>query len=137
MQFVAQPMVGEYGFIPTFLFQEILFLMFLLWCAQATRRNATAPNAAAKVACYFGRNSLQFLLLHGWVIITIFPFLIEWLLPYDSKAIFLALLIVNPLIHAGLFMLLKRVLNRVLAFCFFAGRWLTKPLGSTRPLPAG
>lgn len=64
-QFVAQPMVGSYGFVPLFFAQESLAVFGLLWLAGLLTSTPLADALA-----WVGRRSLQLLVLHGWVILS-------------------------------------------------------------------
>ncbi len=120
IEFVAQPMVGEYGSLPVFIVQEILFLLFLLWFSQFRW-----PAILGRVVRYFGRPSAQFLLLHGWVITAVYPFMTSHFPPKENLLLILAFFLLNPCFHAALFKVLENPLNKVLMFCFASGRWVT------------
>ncbi len=119
INFVAQPMVGEYGFLPAFIIEQCCVFVGLLWIAQSL------PPAAHKIGQYFGRASLQFLLLHGWLIASILPLLWQFLPAKGNLLVLAAILFLNPPLHALIFKYTESYLNRVLAFCFAAGRSVT------------
>jgi len=113
LTFVSQPMVGGYGSIPVFLAQEALFAAFLLSMARLTR-----PLWITRFASYVGRNSVLFLLLNGWVILVIYPFLLP-LLPWrDSPLLFVGFLLGGTVLHWALFRLLHKPLSLLLQVSF-------------------
>ncbi len=119
IDFVAEPMVGSYGSLPVFIIEEFGVFLGVLWAAQSL------PAAITKIGRYFGRASLQFLLLHGWLVVTILP-VIFFFLPVKDELLAVAVIcILNPPVHALIFHYTERYLNRVLAFCFESGRSVT------------
>ena len=105
IEFVSQPMVGQFGFLPVFLAQEALFGLFLVAAASWTVPFVT------RTARFFGVPSLQILILHGWIIATSFPVL-GYLLPHHENVLLLILLFfAGPAVHAGLYLLLRMPLN--------------------------
>ena len=116
--FLPFPMVGAAGFIPFALLQEAGFLLFLLWVSQIE-----TPAFPRRIASWFGRFSLQFLLLHGWVITALYPFLIV-LIARESKAVLIAALLLNAPAHAILLRLLRPALDWAISLCFGFSRWL-------------
>jgi hypothetical protein len=117
--FVAAPEVGATGFLPAYIAAQFLFFLFLLWAAQVS------PPMARNIGRYFGRPSLQFLLMHGWVLVTIWP-MMSRLYPQQGNFIVpWAMLVFIPLTHAAIFKATETPLNRVLALCFKAGRTVT------------
>jgi hypothetical protein len=119
LDFIAEPEVGATGFLPAYIAAQFCFFLFLLWAAQA------APPVGRRIGRYFGRPSLQFLLLHGWVLVTIWP-MMSRLYPVQGNFIVpWAMLALIPLVHAILFKYTENVLNQVLAFCFRSGRIVT------------
>jgi hypothetical protein len=139
VDFVSQPMVGSYGSLPVFILEQLcLFLALLCW-AQAP------PAISIKIGRYFGRSSLKFLLLHGWLIVTVMP-IIGFFLPHKGNLLILvAIFVLNPWVHVGFFYLTESYLNRVVAFCFKSGRavadWIfavtSMKIGLRRPLSDG
>lgn len=119
IDFVAEPMVGSYGFLPVFLIEQLLFFFFMLWAAQ------NPPAWLGAVGRYFGRASLQFLLLHGWLIISLIPAITSLFPPHESVALVLGILLLNPPLHAAIFRFTENALNRVIAGCFDYGRSVT------------
>ena len=120
IDFVGQPMVGSYGFLPVYILQELCVFLGVLWAAQSM------PALIAKFGQYFGRASLQFLLLHGWLIVTLYPVLASFMPPRHEFLVLAAIAIFGPIIHAGVFYYTETYLNRVLAFCFESGRSVTE-----------
>jgi hypothetical protein len=76
---------------------------------------------------------LQFLLLHGWVLVTISPLIASFYPTSGYLAVPVLILVATPLLHAFIFRYTEPYLNRVLAFCFKAGRtvtdWIFDPPG--------
>jgi hypothetical protein len=125
LDFFAEPMVGSYGSLPVYLAAEMLFFIFLLWGAQLRR-----PIWPSHVARYFGRFSLQFLLMHGWLLVTIEPYLADnYFPPNPGKKIILAAFVLGPVVHAAAFFVLAKPLNWVVARCFLAARFCTSLAG--------
>lgn len=124
MLFAAAPSVGGFGSLPVFIAGVFLNFLFVLWAAQDPY-----PAVIGKVGRYFGRPSLQFLLLHGWVLVTIEPIIASYF-PLHEKIpenliLVLGLLIFIPAIHAVIFNYSEGFLNRVLNVCFKYGRSVT------------
>jgi hypothetical protein len=109
-------MVGAYGFLPVYIIAELGFFLFMLWAAQSP------PSVIGKVGRYFGRASLQFLLLHGWILVTIAPLIASFYPSSGYLAVPVLILVGTPLLHAFIFRYTEPYLNRVLAFCFSSGR---------------
>jgi hypothetical protein len=112
-------MVGGYGFLPVYILAELGFFLFMLWAAQSS------PAMFGKVGRYFGRASLQFLLLHGWILVTIAPLIASFYPARGYLAVLVLILVGTPLLHAFIFRFTEPYLNRVLAFCFSTGRAVT------------
>jgi hypothetical protein len=119
LNFIAEPTMGIFGFLPAFIVEEILFFLFFLYAAQ------NPPALIGRIGRYFGRPSLQFLLLHGWVLVGLEPAIANFLPRRENIALILAIFLLTPAVHAVLFNYLETMLNRVLASCFNAGRSLT------------
>ena len=119
VDFVAEPMVGAYGFLPVYIIEQFCLFLAILWMAQAM------PAFMGRIAQYFGRASLQFLLLHGWLIVTLFPVIANFLPLKGNILILAAIYLLNPPIHATIFYFTEGYLNRILAFCFQCGRSVT------------
>jgi hypothetical protein len=117
LDFVAGADIGGAGCLPVYLAAEILFFVGLLWGAQLAWSRLMVATAR-----YFGRSSMQFLLLHGWFLTTIEPAVTVYLFVLPARWLILAAMVFNPLVHAGLFRLLGGGLDQVIAACFRAGR---------------
>jgi hypothetical protein len=118
--FVAQPMVGGYGFMPMYFLQEGIAVIGLLWLSQ---RAATLP--VGRFLAYVGRRSMPLLLLHGWLILLLYG-LIPYVLPRDAGAwLFVAILAANTVLHLVLYRLLQWPLDRFIALCSAASRRVT------------
>ncbi|KAA9013010.1 hypothetical protein F4U94_17045 [Sphingobium limneticum] len=127
--FLPFPIVGSEGFVPLVVAQEIAFLPFLLWASQL-RLIPQLPQ----IAQWFGKASIQFLLLHGWLIAAFYPALVR-LFPFPPGPVpYLLTLALNPIVHAAAFLMLRPMLDRSLAWCFSFSRWsvqlVTSSLGS-------
>ncbi|WP_150290581.1 acyltransferase family protein [Sphingobium estronivorans] len=127
LNFLPYPMVGTAGFIPLALVQEVGFLLFLLWVSRLDR-----PVWPRRIARWFGRYSLQFLLLHGWVITAFYPLLIGALANQERHLLLAAVLLLNAPIHALLFHLLRPMLDRAIALCFSLSRGLVTRIPTLR-----
>ncbi|MDG5489250.1 hypothetical protein NYR55_11555 [Sphingomonas sp. BGYR3] len=124
VQFVSQPMVGQFGSAPVFLVQELSFLLFLLWVTQPL------PQIAwQRVPRLFGHNASAILLLHGWVIAALFPLLPPLFPEREQLWLFPVLLIGGVVAHAGMFLLFRPALERVLALCMVTARLIVEAPG--------
>lgn len=121
--FVAQPMVGGYGFMPLYFLQEGIAFIGLLWLAQGA-----AALAVGRFLAYVGQRSMPLLLLHGWVILTFYG-LIGPLLPAQAGMwLFVAIFAINTALHLVLYRLLHRPLHRFIALCSAASHRLVQLL---------
>lgn len=111
--FVAQPMVGQYGFLPILLLHELLFFVFVLWISQASR-----PRLLVGGVSFIGQASLQLLLLHGWLMITFYSLVLYVLPPGNNPWIGWVLMPIMPFLHVGVYLLFKGPLDRFVAICF-------------------
>jgi hypothetical protein len=109
LDFVSQPMVGQYGSLPVFLMQEALFGLFLVAAAGWTVPFIT------RTARFFGVPSLQILILHGWIIASLFPVLGYVLPHHENIALLVLLFFAGPAIHAAFYLLLRLPLNWTVA----------------------
>lgn len=105
--FVAQPMIGQYGSIVLYVPQQILFVLFLLWIAQ---RSSRSPFFGA-TAHYFGRASLPILLLHGWVLLTLYPGMLGALPRVETPFLYISIFSSALVVHAFLYAVLSRPLD--------------------------
>lgn len=112
LPFVAQPMVGQYGFLPVYLVQEVAFITFLLWVSAVT-----TGHTAGRLATYFGRPSLQMLLLHGWVLVALYPAAARGLPEQESLFLFIAIISAIIIVHGFLYEILGGALDMFLAGC--------------------
>jgi hypothetical protein len=117
--FVAQPMVGGYGFMPLYFLQEGIAVIGLLWLAQGA-----AALAVGRFLAYVGRRSMPLLLLHGWVILTFYGLIGPVLPPQAGLWLFVAIFAVNTALHLALYRLLRRPLDRFIALCSAASHRL-------------
>lgn len=116
-KFVAQPMVGEYGYLPAFAIYIVLAFLFLHWLSGVL--TATLPGRAFK---FFGKGSLQILLLHGWVLLTLYAPLLAHLPRWNELWFYLVIACVNMALHAGLYFSFRRPLNAIVRFDFALAR---------------
>lgn len=124
--FVSQPMVGQYGSAPIFLLQEFSFLLFLLWASQLL-----PDKPFNRIPRFFGLHATQLLLLHGWVIAGLFPFLRPIFPAQEHLWIFPLMLVGAAAFHAALFLITRPLLDKVLALCFALARMIVNV--GTRP----
>jgi hypothetical protein len=106
LRFVPQPMVGQYGSIFLYVPQQIAFFVFLVWAAQRS-----ANMMIGKVGFYFGRASIPILLLHGCVLVTLYPVMLNGLPTYENWFLFVAVFSSVVVIHALLYALLSGPLD--------------------------
>jgi hypothetical protein len=111
--FVAQPMIGQYGSILVYVPQQLMFIMFLLWISQRSSR--TPPGSTAR---YFGRASLPILLLHGWVLLTIYPGMLAAMPREETPFLYIAIFSSGLVVHAFLYTILARPLEKLQVFVF-------------------
>lgn len=104
--FVQQPLIGEMGF-PPLLYLSLGFGYCLLAYAAVSLIGTWAGRAIRQ----FGSNSLLYLLMHGWVIVTIYPLAVQFLPDREQWFVYLGLVLVLPLGHWLLFILLFRPLS--------------------------
>ncbi len=119
LTFVAEPMVGEYGFLPAYMAMVAGGSVLLLWGAQRV-----ADTRAGMAARFFGRPSLVFLLLHGWVITAVYPAATLLLPRQENLLVYPVIMVFNVVLHAALFTLLRPLLDAVVAFCSRAARFV-------------
>lgn len=129
IDFVAQPMVGHYGALPVYIVQQLLFLVFLLWAADWS-----VGKMPGRVAAYFGSDSLSMLLMHGWVLVTLYPLAARSLPPQESIFLFLSILSVGMTIHAAIYFYVQPLLHwlsmlsfRISSLIIAAGEFLLLP----------
>lgn len=111
--FVSQPTVGQFDTIPVYIVQELLFLVFLLWGSQQSSALGTAA-----LSRFFGHYSMQTLMLHGWLMAGLLPFLIPLYPDHPSLWLFALMLFGSIVVHAALLWVLRPFLDRCLAMCF-------------------
>lgn len=104
--FVAQPMVGQYGSILVYVPQQILFVLALLWIAQRSGRTIGGHTAR-----FFGRASLPMLLLHGWVLLTLYPGMLAALPRSETPFLYIAVFCTALVVHAVLYTFVAKPLD--------------------------
>jgi fucose 4-O-acetylase-like acetyltransferase len=119
-QFVAQPIVGGYGFWPLYAAQEVLAVIGLVWLAALLARTPLLAGALAWV----GRRSLPLLVLHGWVILSAYGLLAFINVPSVGAWLFVAIFVANTLLHVVLYKLLARPLGMFFSACSMVSRKL-------------
>ncbi|HEY0959857.1 MAG TPA: hypothetical protein VGE05_11390 [Novosphingobium sp.] len=112
-RFVAQPMVGQYGSIFIYVIQQIAFILFLIWGAQRS-----AGMMIGKVGRFFGQASLPILLLHGWVLLTLYPLIFAGMPAMETPFLFMGIFSAAVVAHALLYAWLKVPLNWLQARIF-------------------
>lgn len=125
-QFVAQPIVGGYGFWPLYAAQEVLAVFGLLWLAGLLAR-----TPLARVLAWVGRRSLPLLVLHGWVILSAYGLIAFIAMPSAGAWLFLVVFAANTLLHLLLYKLLAKPLGLFFTTCSKASR---KFVAATRSL---
>lgn len=106
LHFVSQPMIGQYGSIFVYVPQQLLFILFLLWAAHRS-----AHMLIGRVARFFGQASLAILLLHGWVLLTLYPGMLDGMPKAETPFLFVAILCSAIVVHALLYIWLIRPLH--------------------------
>ena len=110
LEFAAQPSIGAYGFLPLYLLQLVLFIVGLLWISTRSQRLVTG-----RVGAYFGKRSLMMLILHGWIIVTLYPLAMAHLPPQGSIFFYITIISTVIVVHAGLFAVTSPLLRRFMA----------------------
>ncbi|MFC3441137.1 hypothetical protein ACFOKF_07995 [Sphingobium rhizovicinum] len=98
LHFISQPMVGQYGSIFVYVPQQLLFIIFLLWAAKIS-----APLLIGRTARFFGQASLPILLLHGWVLLILYPSMLAGMPRVETPFLFVAILCTAIVVHALLY----------------------------------
>jgi hypothetical protein len=117
-EFTSQPVLGAFGFAPLYFLLELFALVGWLWLAQAV---ATSPLRALLV--YIGRNSMQFLLLHGWVLLTVYAYAgvtvreTGLIARFSGLWMFPATLIALVVLHLLLYRVASRPINSLVGLC--------------------
>jgi len=107
--FVQQPLVGEMG-LPPLLYLCLGFGYCLLAYASA----ALVGSWLGRAIRPFGRNSLRFLLMHGWVLVTIYPLAVQFFPHREHWLAYIGLALILPPAHWLLFLLMRRPLSACL-----------------------
>lgn len=128
LHFVSQPMIGQYGSIFVYVPQQLLFILFLLWAAQRS-----APMLIGRVARFFGQASLAILLLHGWVLLTLYPGMLDGMPKVETPFLFVAILCSAIVVHALLYVWLMWPLNWLQAHIFKISDLRRRKKQSPRP----
>lgn len=113
LRFVPQPMVGQYGSIFVYVPQQLLFIVFLIWAGQRS-----AGMMIGRVARFFGKASLPILLLHGWVLLTLYPGMLAGMPAWETPFLFVAIFSSAIVVHALLYVWLALPLNWIQIFIF-------------------
>ncbi|WP_230461282.1 acyltransferase family protein [Sphingobium sp. CAP-1] len=113
LHFVSQPMVGQYGSIFAYVPQQLLFIIFLLWAAERS-----APMLIGRVARFFGQASLPILLLHGWVLLILYPRIFDGISKVETPFLFIAIFSYGLVVHALLYVWLVRPLHWIQMLIF-------------------
>lgn len=125
MHFQSEAMYGKYGSILVYVPQQLLFAIFMLWLAQRT-----APTLVGRTASFFGRSSLPILLMHGWVLLTIYPGILSGMPSYETPYLFVGIMCTAIVIHAVLYAMLRNPLDWIQARIFAISR-----IGQARARP--
>jgi fucose 4-O-acetylase-like acetyltransferase len=126
-QFVAQSMVGGWGFLPLYAAQEVLAVIGLLWLA-----GVLAQTPLAHVLAWVGRRSLPLLVLHGWVILATYGLAAYIAAPALGAWLFLAVFAANTLLHVLLYQLLAKPLGIFFTACSATSRRLVAAARAAR-----
>ncbi len=112
LTFVAQPMVGQYGAAPVYLLQQLAFITFLWWVSGRFPK-----KLPSRVARYFGRAPLQLLILHGFVLVSLYPLAARGLPRFENGYLFFSVLSSVIVVHVIAFHSLKGLLDRFVILC--------------------
>lgn len=119
--FVSQQTIGQFDTVPVYIVQELLFLVFLLWAAQFT-----IALGMDKLSRFFGRWSMQALILHGLLMAGLLTFVVRLFPTHPSPLLFAVMLVGSIALHAALLVLLRPLIDRGLALCFAIGRMVSQ-----------
>lgn len=126
--FVAEPMIGRFGFAPLYFLQVAASIVFFLWLGRAIH-----GTMAARTLKYFGAYSLQFLFLHGLALVSLYP-LATCLFPArESIPLFIVFLIIIPALHALLYLIAHRPVHWLINTCGSLANRLVKSLSFQTP----
>jgi hypothetical protein len=109
---------GSIGTLPVFLAQECLLFIFTLWAAQAP----LAPIAGA--ARFFGRMSLQVLVLEGWWMATIDQYFWRHEPDRIGFPMLAGILVLTPCAHFLALKIFAPWLNNIVSACSQASQFL-------------
>jgi hypothetical protein len=118
-QFVAQPMVGGYGFMPLYFAQEVVAVFGLLWLAGLLTR-----TPLARALAWVGRRSLQLLVLHGWIVLSVYGLAALVAAPSSGAWLFPAVFAANTLLHVLLYTVFSKPLGVFFMACSATSRRL-------------
>ena len=118
---LAEPMVGYFGLLPVFALQVGVSIVGLLWLAPFL-----SIGAPGRLLSFIGQRSMQFLVLHGWISFSVFGLVSYLPLASAGTWLFFAIVVINPLLHMALYRLLQTPLDRLIALCSSASRWLIR-----------
>jgi fucose 4-O-acetylase-like acetyltransferase len=126
-EFTSQPVVGGFGFAPLYFALEVVILIGWLWLAQCL---ATTP--LRQVLVQAGRNSLQLLTLHGWVLLTLYAAAAhvvrstDFIGRFGGWWLFPTAMVVLAAVHLFLLCLVGRPINALVSACAtLSGRAVT------------
>jgi hypothetical protein len=117
LAFVAEPAIGRWGWAPVFLLQTAMALIGLLWLSQMV-----SALPLGRFLAWLGRRSIPMLVLHSWVVVSIYGVIGFAQLHSAGPALFAVLFLVNALLHVALYRLLRRPLDHFVALCAGASR---------------
>ncbi|MCJ2180065.1 hypothetical protein [Novosphingobium album (ex Hu et al. 2023)] len=118
LHFIPQPMIGQFGSIFVYVPQQLFFAVFLIWAAQRS-----AGMLIGKVGLFFGQASLPILLLHGWVLLTLYPGILAGMPTYETPFLFVGIFSSAIVVHALLYVWLRRPLDWLQVMIFSMSRW--------------
>lgn len=125
LHFAPEPMVGKYGSILVLVPQQLLFGIVLIWLSHRT-----ANTLPGRVASFFGQASLPLLLLHGWVLLTLYEAIFLGMPAYETPYLFVSIMCTVIVVHALLYTWLKGPLDWLQARIFAISR-----IGQKRKVP--
>jgi peptidoglycan/LPS O-acetylase OafA/YrhL len=114
-----RPGLWAEGFLPLYAAQEVAALVGLLWLAGLLARTPLA-HALAWV-CH---RSLPLLVLHGWVILSVYGLVVSIVVPSMGAWLLLAVFAANTALHLLLYRLLAKPLGLFFSACSATSRKL-------------
>ena len=110
-------MVGEFGILPIYLIQTFMIFAVILWISAQS-----VPQFVGKEISTIGRNSLTFLIVHGFLIATIFHETYRVLPVTETLWIYPAIFVASTIGNILAYRLLRKLAERTVLFSMKTAR---------------